>query len=676
MPTRIRRYRPRQKSISAKRTEPMNALRCFFALLLLSIPTVLSAQAPGTAADLWNVAHKQERILNFLSAVTVEPNGDLDVTETIRLVSLGQEINHGIQRDFPTSYRNGAGQQTTVGFTVISVQRDGQDEPWERLSLSNGVRIRIGSADVTLPPGEHVYSIRYRTTRQIAYSDTHDELYWNVTGTGWTFPIDAAEARITLPAATSFGDRVVYTGPQGSTDNNAELIEEKPGYIAFRTNRPLGREEGLTVAVAFPKGVLDRPGAAQRASWWLQDWGPLFTALLASLGLIGYYIRAWWIAGRGPRPGTIIPIFSPPDDLSPAAVRYITNMKFDDRGFSAALVYLAVRKYLHITQEKGGWLSKGSTTLSRTDPPGTAVGPGLPPPEKAMYAKLFSGREEIELKQKNHAALQAARGELMKGFDDAYVGTMFRKNSDWAVYGLLLILLAMLGTAMIGLLGASAVPMGQKVGLPLLAAILLAAAWGVRRKAANTKGCLLWAVAVGLGLAGVAASLATIGFALDVGTFTLFLPLLILPVAISAFWWMYAPTAEGRRVMDRIAGFRQYLSITEEERLESMHPPEKTPELFERYLPYAIALDVENSWAERFSGVLAAAAAAGATAQTASWYSGDSNVWDNPSGFVSNIGSSFASTVSSASASPSSGGGSSGGGSSGGGGGGGGGSGW
>ena len=94
-------------------------------------------------------------------------------------------------------------------------------------------------------------------------------------------------------------------------------------------------------------------------------------------------------------------------------------------------------------------------------------------------------------------------------------------------------------------------------------------------------------------------------------------------------------------------------------------------------MPYAIAFDVENRWAEKFAAVLAAAAATGAAAHTIGWYSGPGNVWDNPQGFANSMGSSLASTVSSASASPSSsGGGSGGGGSSGGGGGGGGGSGW
>ena len=131
--------------------------------------------------------------------------------------------------------------------------------------------------------------------------------------------------------------------------------------------------------------------------------------------------------------------------------------------------------------------------------------------------------------------------------------------------------------------------------------------------------------------------------------------------------------------MDEIEGFKQYLGVAEEDRLNYLHPPEKTPELFERYLPYAIALDVENRWAERFAGVLAAAAAAGAA--TAVWYFGNRDVWSNPSTFADRVGSALATTVASASTAPGSSGGSgssgsSGGGSSGGGGGGGGGSGW
>src|SRR5690606_1573227 len=94
----------------------------------------------------WELSRGEERILSFVSAVEVEPDGDLDVTETIRLVAMNREINRGILRDFPTSYENRYGQRTHVGFEVISVQRNGQEEPWAQESLTNGVRLRIGDA--------------------------------------------------------------------------------------------------------------------------------------------------------------------------------------------------------------------------------------------------------------------------------------------------------------------------------------------------------------------------------------------------------------------------------------------------------------------------------------------------------------------------------------------------
>ena len=151
------------------------------------------------------------------------------------------------------------------------------------------------------------------------------------------------------------------------------------------------------------------------------------------------------------------------------------------------------------------------------------------------------------------------------------------------------------------------------------------------------------------------------------------LPLILFPLAVSAFFWMKAHTVAGRKVTDQIEGFRQYLGVAEEARLDALNPPDKTPELFERFLPYAVALDVENHWAKRFAGVLAAAAAAGATA---SWYSGSHDWGHDPVRFANDLGSNLSSTIASASEAPGSSSGSGGGGFSGGGGGGGGGGGW
>jgi hypothetical protein len=83
--------------------------------------------------------------------------------------------------------------------------------------MANGVRVRIGSAGRSVNSGLHEYVIRYRTTRQIGFFDSYDELYWNVTGNGWTFPIEVAEARINLPDKVEFKQTAFYTGAQGTT---------------------------------------------------------------------------------------------------------------------------------------------------------------------------------------------------------------------------------------------------------------------------------------------------------------------------------------------------------------------------------------------------------------------------------------------------------------------------
>jgi hypothetical protein len=226
-----------------------NLLRHLALLLLLC----MAASAPAQRAR--ESGAGGERILSFSSDIQVRRDSTLDVTETIRIEAQGDRFRHGLYRDFPTRYRRGNG-TVAVGFTVAGVTRDGRPERWRTEPLRNGIRIVIGNANAVLAPGTHSYSIRYRTTRQLGFFADYDELYWNVTGNGWPFAIDAAEARIRLPSPARFGSRAVFTGPAGSRAANAAVVAERPGDIRFRTTLPLGPGEGFTVALAWPKGVV------------------------------------------------------------------------------------------------------------------------------------------------------------------------------------------------------------------------------------------------------------------------------------------------------------------------------------------------------------------------------------------------------------------------------------
>jgi hypothetical protein len=206
--------------------------------ILFSILLLAAALVPAGAA---------EHIERFVSDVAVQTNGDLLVTETIQIRAEGRQITRGILRDFPTVYHRRDGSRVEVGFDVRSITRDGAAEPFHTESMANGVRVRIGDAGRMISTGTHIYVIHYRTTRQIGFFETYDELYWNATGTGWTFPIDVAEARITLPERATFSQSALYTGPQGSTGKDAVVVEQQPGRIVFRTTKMLPVANGLSV---------------------------------------------------------------------------------------------------------------------------------------------------------------------------------------------------------------------------------------------------------------------------------------------------------------------------------------------------------------------------------------------------------------------------------------------
>jgi uncharacterized membrane protein YgcG len=624
--------------------------------LAVALGLLLATCAPASAV---------ERIIQFISDIAVQRNGDLIVSETIRVEAEGNVIRRGIFRDFPTVYTRPDGTRVVVGFALESVTRNGSPENSVVENISNGVRIRIGHADRLVPRGQHTYVIRYRTTRQIGFFADYDELYWNVTGTDWVFPIEAAEARITLPDKVPFRQTAIYTGLQGGKGKDAAIVEQQPGRIVFRTTRTLPQRNGLTVAAAWQKGVVEPPSQARLLQNWIEDNRGLVAALFGLALMIAYYAFAWLRVGRDPPVGTIIPLFGPPDNLSPAAVRYLDQMAFDNRCFAVAVINLGVKGHLRIVEE-----GKTSTLHKRTG------GKPLSPEEATLLAQLFSGGDRIALTQANHERLGKAKEGLGAVLTKSYVGKLFSNNYGWSSVGLLLAVLGIVLALFLVSGGYRHVLLPTLIVLSIVCVPLFMAGtvmifYGWQRfqrgKWLLISGAALAAVTGAAALAFTwgtqpgGANLVLIGSLLMMGAF-----------AGIGFPWLKAPSHSGRATMDQIEGFREYLSVAEEDRLNLTNPPNKTPELFERFLPYAVALDCQNAWAKKFAGVLAAAGAAAA----AGWYVGSRDWASDPVSFADHLGSGLTSTIASSSTAPGSSSGSSGGGSSGGGGGGGGGGGW
>jgi uncharacterized membrane protein YgcG len=408
----------------------------------------------------------------------------------------------------------------------------------------------------------------------------------------------------------------------------------------------------------------------QQAGWWFHDNPALVAGGLGLPIVLGFYLFAWLRVGRDPPRGTIIPLFAPPPGMSAAAVRYVDRMEFDDRCFTAAIIELAVNGRLKIDgrgEQPVIEVARGKTPVGRA--------------EAIVAARLFATKPFLVLDPVNHEIFGNAKDALRQELENAHDDVLFADNYAWSGLGFALTVLAVAaiavavafsygGDAAAGLIFATVLP---TVAI-MVGATMIRNGWlfGRRGWVVLLTGVLVTTGAVLIGLyvmlsigAGVTAVLP--GLAAYV----------MAPVAALGFHGLKAPTRGGREIMDKIAGFKEYLGVAEEERLEFLSPPDKTPELFERFLPYAIALDVENTWAQRFSAVLAAAGVSAAAATATTWYQGDGGL-SNPVSLVDRLGSDFSSAVASASTAPGSdsGGGSSGGGSSGGGGGGGGGSGW
>ena len=604
------------------------------------------ALAAGTAlAD--------EHILSFDSAITVEHDGTLEVHETIRVLAEGHAIRRGIFRDFPTIYPAVGGRTVTVGFWFESASRDGQPEPWRVEPASNGLRIYLGSASVMLAPGEHTYDIVYRTDRQMGYFADHDELYWNVTGNGTAFVTDRASAHVQLPSGVP-ADKIeleAYTGPQGAR-GKAYTAALANGVPTFSTTGALGPHEGLTIVVSWPKGFVTvapetpRPaGATSSPGYNLardagvasssrfdspaenilkrelpHDGRPLWFALGGLALLLLYYWRMWNRVGRDPPGRVIIPEYEIPRGHSPAAMRYLTRMGYDDKCFAAAVLSLAVKGYLRIDQDSK-LLGLGKTyTLVRAQP---KAAPPLSADESGLLGRLFQGADTVELLQKNHSTIRGTRRMHEASLDEHYETGYFRINGGWHFLGILI---------SIAVIAASVLQPGAIEPWPR------------------------WFLTTPHGWITLAAALCCF-------------------IANGVFGWLLkAPTVAGQEALDHIRGFRMYLEVAEGEELKRASGPKPalTPQLYESFLPAALALGVEQAWAERFARVLDVEA----PNYHPAWYSGGAFHAANIASFTSQLGSSLSSAISSSAQAPGSSSGSHGGGSSGGGGGGGGTGGW
>ncbi len=542
-------------------------------------------------------------VINDFSAEYVLQN---DVTggslETYEKIDLTfSDQNHGIFRYVPKDYKG-----YSTKLEIRSVARDGVAEPYTTYTENDNLVLKIGDPSVTIT-GSHSYEIKYYQERIVNFEEGA-EFYWDVNGNGWQQPFENVSAKLSFKGFDFSAQEIAcYTGYQGASgkDCSYSVSDEM---VSFTTTRSLSAGEGLTVAASLPEGVFAEPTWKDTLRDNIEN---IIGIFLGILGLI-YALMIWNKYGKDyKKSGVIIPEYEPPKDLSPAEVGMMADFRVDSRDLSATLIDLAVRKYVRLHEnEKKVFFVKSksySVELINTD------FSGLKSHEKDLLEGIFGD-----------AVMSGLTVDLSK-LNKTQMSTHVQKSRENIRQDLI---------NKHGMIE-------SKIPRSLVVSIFLVIAFGI------------------------------LAFVLKSGGFFVGLVLFAAGVFFAGIF-MQRRNHAGVEAYEKIMGLKLYMDVAEKQRLKMMQSvdrpyaaPEKTVHLFEKLLPYAVALGVERSWAKQFDGIMK---------ENPQWITSNSatafssaHLASSITSVSSNFSSSFSTTTSS---------GSSGGGSSGGGGGGGGGGGW
>ncbi len=552
---------------------------------------------------------KELKIERFNAQIAVLPDSSINVTESVTVHFMGGPW-HGLYRLIPVEYVTPQGMNYSLFLSVTRVTDGaGHDLKYEssRDRHYRKLKIYVGNPDNSV----QTINIEYTVADALRYFENYDELYWNITGDNWDVPIGSASASISLPVEAKNIRASVYTGRYGARGSNAEAEVTGNG-VEVRTTGSLGYHEGVTVSVAFDKGAVKEPTAADRLALFLRSNWPL--GLPVIVATIMFWL--WWTTGRDPRLRPIAAQYEPPDQLTPSEAGTLVDNSADMRDITAAIVDLAVRGYLVIQEHSqdhmmGLWKDKDYNFVLRKD---RAEWSALKPHEQALLDGIFDT---------GTAGETVSMSSLHNQF---YKSLPIIKNSIFSS--------------------------------------LLSKGYYLHRPDVVRSGYIGAGVVVGfLGVWGGAAIGRNLGMA---GAPFVIAGILSAAVICGFAWVMPARTVSGTRTLESVLGFEDFLAHVESDRFNRTI---KTPEMFEKFLPFAMALGVEKNWSNAFQNIYT---------QPPSWYQGGSyGAQFYPYMFVSNLnamstqaGTVFASAPRSSGGSGFGGGGSSGGGFGGGGGGG------
>lgn len=499
-----------------------------------------------------SAAHaRQLTIQNFDVQVVVQPDSTIDVTETLTVNFQG--LWHGIYRTIPVEYRGSMGLNYTLFIVPEGItDQDGNPLKYEVSKHGQYKQFKIyvpGAEDAT-----RTIVIRYRALDALRFFADHDELYWNVTGNETDAPVENASAHIELPAGVTGLHAEAFSGAYGERGQEA-TVKITDNVVEIQMQRPLFYHEGLTAVVGWDKGFVHPPSALDDVILFLRSNWPF------GLPIVAFVFMAWfWYSnGRDPRRNPISVQYEPPDKLTPGEAGTLVDNEVAMRDITATIVDLAVRGYLKIEQQETsqamGLIHHKNFIFHRTT--AASEWTDLKPHEQELLTALFDdGASDAvsltDLQNHFYVHLPAIRNRM---FDGLMASKFYKRRPDRMHQGYIAAGIALaFGSFFV------ARPISQAMGMAF-ATILLS-------------GLLTAAIVAGFG------------------------------------YFMSARTVEGERELEKVLGFEDFLGRVEKDQIERMV---KTPEMFEKFLPYAMALHVEKKWASAFQDIYR---------QPPQWYSG------------------------------------------------------
>jgi uncharacterized membrane protein len=547
-------------------------------------------------------AARQIVIKNFDEQVVVHRDSTIEVSERIEAQFVGANW-HGIYRTIPVEYRDSAGLNYTLFLDDVRATDDeGNPLKLEQSRVGNEVKFKIYVPEAD--NSTRTILLHYRVLDGLRFFADHDEFYWNVTGEEWDSPIQSASARIELPDGASGVRAIAYTGVFNARGQDAN-VTVRDNVVNISTTRPLGYHQGLTVVVGFDKGLVHEPTAAEKIALFLRSNWPL----AIPIAVLGVMFWLWWTRGRDPERDAVSVQYEPPDKLTPAECGALVEGEAAMRDITSTLVDLAVKGYITIEQkDQSGLLGlthHRDYVFRLNKPP--AQWTDARAHERAMLGGLFYDGDPglsrasvpgapAPVRGIQDSSLEA--GAVLRGSAPASVAAPPPVDDDSAAFR---------GTSGFGETPQPSVALSQLQNQ-------------FYKQLPSIRGCILDALVqdgyylhrpdtVRQGYIGVALLVAFLVFATGnwsarhygMSTLTWILAAAFSGVIVGFVgWFMPARTITGARTFAKVLGFEEFLSRVESDRIKRL---ENAPQLFEKFLPYAMALHVEKKWVQAFAGI-------------------------------------------------------------------------